>query len=125
MNRIDAPRTTRWLLAGAASVAALLCSAVPVAAGSAPAGPAPSSFAGGKWGDQTADSVAKDSYGSNAASKDPGSLFTVEKATGVRGVWGKKDKQNRQVTGQGVAVALLDSGVNPVPGLDAPGKVVY
>jgi serine protease AprX len=49
----------------------------------------------------------------------------VEKATNVRGVWGKKDRQNRQVTGQGVAVALLDSGVSQVPGLNAPGKVVY
>ena len=125
MTRNAAPRTTRWQLAAAASVALLVCSGAPSAVGAAPSGAAVSSFAGGKWGDQTADSVSKNSYGDNAASKDPGSLFTLEKATGVRGVWGKKDKQNRQVTGQGVAVALLDSGVSPVPGLDAPGKVVY
>ena len=128
MNRLAVPRTTRWQLTAVAVLAALVAPAVPSAA-SAPTGgahpAAPSSFAGGKWGDAAADAVSKDAYGTNAASKDPGSLFTVEKATGVRAVWGKKDKQNRQVTGQGTAVALLDSGVNPVPGLDAPGKIVY
>src|SRR5689334_3101981 len=123
MNALPAPRTTRWVFSVVAAAAAV------VAVCSAPASTAPyaptSSFAGGKWGDATADSVSKDAYGNNAASKDPGSLFTVEKATGVRGVWGKKDKLNRPDTGQGVGVALLDSGVNPVPGLDGPGKVVY
>src|SRR4051794_29502101 len=28
-------------------------------------------------------------------------------------------------TGQGIDVALVDTGVTPVPGLDAPGKLVY
>jgi serine protease AprX len=123
MNALPAPRTTRWVL----SIACVAATVVSTCAGPASAspGPAPSSFAGGKWGDATADSVSKDAYGNNAASKDPGSLFTIEKATGVRGVWGKKDRLSRQITGQGVAVALLDSGVNPVPGLDAPGKVVH
>ncbi|HEY2297072.1 MAG TPA: S8 family serine peptidase [Jatrophihabitans sp.] len=127
MNRIAAPRTTRWQLGVAASAALLVWAPAPapVAVAAAPDAAPQSSFAAGKWGDTTADALSKDAYGDNAASKDPGSLFTVEKATNVRDVWGKKDKQNRQVTGQGVAVALLDSGVSPVPGLDAPGKVVY
>jgi serine protease AprX len=28
-------------------------------------------------------------------------------------------------TGQGIDIAVIDSGVSPVPGLDAPGKIVY
>jgi serine protease AprX len=87
--------------------------------------PVRSGFAGGKWGDAQADAVAKDAYGDNAAAKDPGSLFTVERATGARSVWNRKDRSNDNYTGQGVGVALLDSGVDPVPGLDAPGKIVY
>jgi serine protease AprX len=82
-------------------------------------------FADSKWGDTTADSVAKDAYGRNAAERDPGSLYTVEKAIGARSVWQKKDGAGRQITGQGVTVALLDSGIAQVPGLDAPGKVSY
>ncbi len=123
MFRVTAPRTTRWL-AAAACVALASGAAASVASVSTLASRSP--FAGGKWGDATADSVAKDAYGTNAASKDPGSLFTLEKATGVRAVWGQaRTEPSRQVTGQGVAVALLDSGVTQVPGLDGAGKVVY
>jgi serine protease AprX len=82
-----------------------------------------SGFSGGSWGDAQADKAAKDAYGDNAAQKDAGSLYTIEKAIGVRGVWGRKDRSNRNDTGQGVAVALLDSGVNPVNGLNATGKI--
>jgi serine protease AprX len=38
--------------------------------------------------------------------------------------WKRSDPSGRKLTGQGVGVALIDSGVSPVPGLDAPGKVV-
>jgi len=84
-----------------------------------------SGFDGGKWGDPTADAVSKDSYGKNQAEKDPGSLYTVEKAIGARGLWAKKDKSGLNLTGQGVAVAVLDSGVASVAGLDSAGKVTY
>jgi serine protease AprX len=50
-------------------------------------------------------------------------LFTVGKAIGVRDTWKRRDGAGRPVTGQGVGVALLDSGVADVPGLDAAGKV--
>ncbi|GAA1883487.1 S8 family serine peptidase [Lapillicoccus jejuensis] len=82
-------------------------------------------LAGGKWGDASADGVAKDAYGRNRAERDPGSLFTIGRAIGARGLWAKKDRAGRPLTGQGVAVALLDSGISAVPGLDAPGKVTY
>ena len=87
------------------------------------AGEVRSDLAGGKWGDPAADAVSKDAYGRNQAEKDPGSLYSVSRAIGARDVWAKKDQANRQLTGQGVGVALLDSGVSAVPGLDAAGKV--
>jgi serine protease AprX len=122
--------TTRWgfALAAAATIVAAAAASTPgppVARGAASPPPVPSTFAGGKWGDPTADGVAKDAYGKNQAEKDPGSLYTIEKAIGARGLWGKKDKSGRNLTGDGVGVALLDSGVDQVPGLDGADKVTY
>src|SRR4051794_29846494 len=84
-----------------------------------------SGFEGGKWGDPTADALSKDAYGKNQAQQDSGSLYTVEKAIGARDLWVKKDAAQQQITGQGVVGAVLGSGVNQVPGLDAAGKVTY
>lgn len=47
----------------------------------------------------------------------PGSLYEITKYTGARNVW-------NSATGAGVDVALIDSGVAPVNGLTAPGKVL-
>jgi serine protease AprX len=126
--------TTRWGVTTAIAVAAMtlstavsgagLSSAVP-ALGGAEQRTAHSSFTGGKWGDATADTVSKDAYGKHAAEKDPGSLYTVEKSIGARALWAKKDSKGRQTTGQGIGIALLDSGVTRAPGLDAVGKVTY
>lgn len=44
---------------------------------------------------------------------------------GIETVIGADQSQAAGDSGQGVDVALLDSGVSPVAGLDAPGKVVY
>ena len=133
---LPSSRTTRWTLAIAASVSATaLCvpamqaqvavgdgaSARPAAVVAAPT----SGFDGGKWGDASSDALSKDAYGKNQAEKDPGSLYTVQKAIGARGVWSKKDQSGRQVTGQGVGVAVLDSGIAQVAGLDGAGKVTY
>ncbi len=127
--------STRWgvLSAVGATVAALCLTPAgitPTASGTVPLAARPMhaaslDFSGGKWGDPTADSVSKDSYGKNAAEKDPGSLFTVTRATQARALWGKKDKLGRSVTGQGVGVAVIDSGINQVAGLNAAGKVTY
>ncbi len=127
--------STRWnVLSAVGATVAALCLA---AGGPAPIGSGAAStvahpvhlpsldFSGGRWGDATADSVSKDSYGKNAAEKDPGSLFTVTKVTQARTLWGKKDKLGRPVTGQGVGVAVIDSGISQVAGLDTPGKVTY
>jgi serine protease AprX len=54
-----------------------------------------------------------------SAKNDKHSLFQIEKDLGARDMWGKHR------TGAGIDVALIDSGVTPVPGLDDSGKVVY
>lgn len=50
---------------------------------------------------------------------DPNSLCNIAKLVGVRPMW----KQGG--TGKGVDVALIDSGVAPVPGLAGSGKVLH
>ena len=77
-----------------------------------------------QWGSALADKVSKDATGLYQPQQDPGSLFTVTTAIGARAVWGQKDAAGRAITGQGVTVALLDSGVSPVAGLTGAGKVV-
>ena len=57
--------------------------------------------------------------GTYDASADPNSLCNIAKLIGVRPLW----KQGG--TGRGVDVALIDSGVAPVPGLDGAGKVIH
>jgi serine protease AprX len=82
-------------------------------------------FADAKWGSEQADKAAKNASGEYAAQQDPGSLFTIEKAISARDLWKRRDSANRNLTGQGVGVALLDSGANPVSGLDGPAKITY
>ncbi len=81
-----------------------------------------------RWGDDTTnegiDATLK--TGSWLASLDQGSAFTVTRDTGAQTVWGKQDPNNstRKLTGHGVGVALIDTGVARVAGLDGAGKVV-
>jgi serine protease AprX len=71
--------------------------------------------------------VATSSQGCTAATyraeKDAGSLYTVEAAIGARGLWAKQDRAGRPLTGKDVGVAVLDSGVRQVAGLDGAGQV--
>jgi serine protease AprX len=116
----------RWLVLAVSGAVGL------AAAGMAPAGaaepkptkPPKAVVVGTIWGDVRADEAALDPYDKNDAKADPGSLFTITNAIGAREVWRDKDAWGRAVTGQGVTVAVLDSGVAAVPGLNAPGKVV-
>ena len=50
--------------------------------------------------------------------KDPGSMYNVEKEVGAQVAYAQG------ITGKGIDVALIDSGIAPVAGLNAPGKVV-
>jgi serine protease AprX len=58
------------------------------------------------------------STGAFDPSTDAGSLYTTTLQTGAQALW------QAGYTGKGVDVALIDSGVVPVNGLTAPGKVV-
>jgi serine protease AprX len=78
---------------------------------------------GAQWGDRKADKAAL-KLGKRVDSLDPGSLFTLTHAVGARYAWTQKDGAGRAITGQGVTVAVLDSGVQGVPGLDEPGQIV-
>jgi serine protease AprX len=49
---------------------------------------------------------------------DVNSMYNIEQMDGAHAYW------NAGYTGQGVGVALIDSGVTPVNGLTTPGKVV-
>ncbi|MGA7989141.1 MAG: S8 family serine peptidase [Candidatus Dormiibacterota bacterium] len=50
---------------------------------------------------------------------DVNSMYNVEGMDGAHAYW------NAGYTGQGVGIALIDSGVTPVDGLSTAGKVVY
>ncbi len=77
-----------------------------------------------QWGDSTIDHLAVDLTGKYQPSLDPGALSTVTQAIGARALWGQHDATGKAVTGQGVTVAVLDSGVQPVAGLNGSGKVI-
>jgi hypothetical protein len=126
-------RPTRWRVAAAAAATAVaMC--VPAVPTQALVGDGVSArseavvvattggFSGGRWGDRTADHESRDAHGTYRAEKDPGSLCTMEKAIGARGLWARP---GGPLTGQGVSVAVLDSGVSAVAGLDGAGKVTY
>ncbi len=51
-------------------------------------------------------------------------MASVARTTGADSVWARSDPQGRPVTGKGVGVALIDSGIAPVTGLTGTGKVV-
>ena len=61
----------------------------------------------------TAAADQQDKGASATGSRDPGSLEAIARTTGARSLW------RRGVTGQGVDVALIDTGVSPMPGLPA------
>ncbi|HEX9991401.1 MAG TPA: S8 family serine peptidase [Acidimicrobiales bacterium] len=68
--------------------------------------------------------LAGDSWSGWSAKDDAGSLYNLTDAIGARSVWSRKDAAGRRLTGAGVGVALIDSGVVPVEGLTTPGRVV-
>src|SRR6266849_8753992 len=54
-----------------------------------------------------------------APATDVNSMYSTTQYTGATQWW------NAGYTGKGIDVAVIDSGVSPVQGLSAPGKVVY
>lgn len=79
-----------------------------------------------KWGDDDTheDEQASEADGVWRANEDLGSLYWIAKQYGAMQAWTQDDPTGRKVTGKGVTVALIDTGVAPVEGLDLPGKVI-
>src|SRR4051812_18466868 len=81
-----------------------------------------------RWGDDTThqDEKASNETGRWKAERDLGSANSIARAVGAQHVWDQADpdEQGERLTGEGVGVALLDTGVTPVEGLATPGKVV-
>jgi serine protease AprX len=80
----------------------------------------------GEWGDDDTgeDEKASALTGYWRADEDLGSLYWVAKHYGAHQAWTQDDPYGRKVTGKDVTVAVIDTGVSPVPGLDTEGKVV-
>jgi len=83
---------------------------------------------GSLWGDDTTSEGYKSTLlaGTWVPRHDHGSMWFVTKITGAQDVWSKADPNNgkRRLTGHGVGVALIDTGIAPVEGLVTAGKVV-
>jgi serine protease AprX len=63
-------------------------------------------------------SVTLSSFGGYDPTLDTGSLYNTTQLTGAQSFW------NAGYTGKGVDVALIDSGVSPVTGLNATAKII-
>ena len=133
MNATD--RSPRWgALSGAlAACVVVSAAAAPAAvaqpAAAAPSAPAPETSAtGSTWGDDDTreDEAASRQDGTWKAQQDRGSMYSTTRATSAQDVWRVPDPRDpsRTLTGAGVGVALVDTGVAPVEGLTTPGKLV-
>lgn len=100
--------------------------ATPVIPASWSSTPAAATVLGGEWGDDDSreDEQASEATGYWRSDEDQGSLYWVAKHYGAHQAWTQDDPNGRKVTGKGVTVAVVDTGVSPVPGLDTAGKVV-
>ena len=87
---------------------------------------APGPFLDKAWGDDDTheDEKASEDTGEWRADKDLGSMFNAAKWYGAHNAWTQSDSQNRKITGRGVDVAVIDTGIAPVAGLNAAGKVI-
>jgi serine protease AprX len=67
-------------------------------------------------------------YGGGSWNTDNGqqnnSLFNIGTSSGIHSVWQMYDSRGQTITGKGVGVALIDSGIAPVTGLSDPAKVI-
>ncbi|MDQ1659719.1 MAG: serine protease AprX [Cryptosporangiaceae bacterium] len=58
------------------------------------------------------------------AKDDSNSMYGVTTSIGAREAWKKKDTAGKFIDGTGVGVALIDSGIAPVQGLNSPQRIV-
>ena len=80
---------------------------------------------GTDWGDVSAKLAARavDDSGAWAADRDLGSMYSLTARAGIQAAW-NKGVIDKEVTGKDVTVAVIDTGVAPVAGLDGNEKVV-
>src|SRR4051794_20259976 len=52
------------------------------------------------------------------------SMADLATATGAQTVWAMSDPSGQKITGKGIGVALIDSGIAPVTGLANAGQVI-
>jgi serine protease AprX len=118
-------RTMKWTVTAATAVAATLsmwpATTPGAAAASKPKNPAlGSTIESTLWGDDSTsegEDASKHQDSWNAA-LDLGSMYSLEKNNGVQAAW------SRGYTGNGITVALVDTGIAPVPALDRDDKVL-
>src|SRR4051794_866717 len=96
------------LALGAAAGAVALTTPAQAAAPPPPSTPPPNSFASGKWG-------------VDGSTTTPSLL---SKTIGALDVHKQKTSTGAPITGAGIGVALIDSGIAPVPGLNDSTRVV-
>jgi serine protease AprX len=121
-------RSAVWQLATVVAAAATVlpgAGGTPGAAASADQGSGLSSLLGSAidstlWGDDTSHQgkQASKSAGGWDASADLGSMYSITKAIGAQRAWA------RGYTGKNVTVAVVDTGIAPVQGLDGDNKVL-
>ena len=115
----------RGLLSCALASSLVVVGGVVPAAAAAPEG-ASTPWSDSEWGDDDTGEGRKSTLiaGTWVPQHDLGSLHSIAKNTGAHDVWGKTGPGGRKLTGHGVGVALVDTGVAPVEGLLTAGKLV-
>src|SRR5438034_60469 len=64
------------------------------------------------------------SWGGDGFQELQGTMAAITLSTGAREVWARTDGNGQKITGKGVGVAVVDSGIAPVTGLADPARVV-
>ena len=105
-------------VAGAGGQVLTVLAAVDQVVATVPAGSVPNLQAAGGVAEVTEDAPLHMLSASFDPATDVGSTYSTARITGASDFW------TAGYTGQGVDVAVIDSGVVPVDGLTAPGKVV-
>jgi serine protease AprX len=72
----------------------------------------------------TADASVSLKGGTWTPGGDPFSMFKVDTITGAIAAFAKQDATGQKITGKGIGVALIDSGISPVKGLAGTGKII-
>ncbi|OIQ91764.1 serine protease AprX [mine drainage metagenome] len=126
MNRVGTPVAATLALALAATVSFAGTSYGLEPHPNATAASASASLLDSTWGDVKAnqDGKATTSTGVWDPKSDLGSMYNLTKSIGAQDAWRMTDAQGQPVTGKGVTVALVDTGIAPVAGLDSAGKVI-